>query len=584
MSETTLAQNLKATEIHENNKKIKTEKRLLGRLKETQKEKDVMNEILTRDSLGQLYLSLNQYGLFFEQYERIPPYSEEFDRKTTLLWLDKNRRFAYLLGEFHLHSEALLRFKMIYKVVVKTNNPSLFYALSDIANSYYGVRNYDSAEYWYKRAIDLARTNKKYSGHLLSAYNNLGAFYLRVGEFDKSKSIFEEGINEYEDIQFKTRDDSIHAALLYGNLGTAYCDIGDLEIGMEMLLTDINLSAKTKLFGSRVRAINRLVEFAISLDYDYNLNILGLLDTVRQDIPKLKISERAGVLLDMYENYVNYYKMKGDYKSMASIQQDYLRLMKTQKKESQEVQTNIRLAFFRHSVDKLNKTARLELRSKEQRIARLNYQKKYMTSMIVYSIITLVVIIVFVAFVVIQKRKRNKAYIVTLRYKNELERQRAELNMLEKENLERDLNYKSRDLTDLALHFKQTDDLLNRVQKSLKKIQKNRDNQDKVNEGISVVLRTITRNLNMNKTDIVLRSNIDEFNNRFLETLKTKFPGLTNSEIQLCGMLRLRMSNKEIAAIRGSSYESVRVSRYRLRKKLNLSSDENISDFLSQLK
>ena len=65
--------------------------------------------------------------------------------------------------------------------------------------------------------------------------------------------------------------------------------------------------------------------------------------------------------------------------------------------------------------------------------------------------------------------------------------------------------------------------------------------------------------------------------------LDEKFPELTNIERKVCAMLKLGMSSKNIAAITMTQSESVDITRSRLRKKLNLTRDENLTGFLNRL-
>ena len=79
----------------------------------------------------------------------------------------------------------------------------------------------------------------------------------------------------------------------------------------------------------------------------------------------------------------------------------------------------------------------------------------------------------------------------------------------------------------------------------------------------------------------------NEFEQRFENTFDTfykklldRFPTLTPTERKLCALLRLGLTSKEIAILTFQNPQSVDVGRYRLRKKLELSTDENITDFL----
>lgn len=67
----------------------------------------------------------------------------------------------------------------------------------------------------------------------------------------------------------------------------------------------------------------------------------------------------------------------------------------------------------------------------------------------------------------------------------------------------------------------------------------------------------------------------------FNRNLTEKHPNLTPSEIKLCGFIRLGMANKEIASVLNQTPDSIKTSRYRLRKKLELDG-ENLETYIAQ--
>lgn len=66
----------------------------------------------------------------------------------------------------------------------------------------------------------------------------------------------------------------------------------------------------------------------------------------------------------------------------------------------------------------------------------------------------------------------------------------------------------------------------------------------------------------------------------FLDNLLKAHPHLTPAEIKLCVLLRLNLRTKEIAALLYQSYDSVRVSRSRLREKLGLDVSDKLNAYL----
>ncbi|HNT94017.1 MAG TPA: hypothetical protein PLK17_03530 [Bacteroidales bacterium] len=68
----------------------------------------------------------------------------------------------------------------------------------------------------------------------------------------------------------------------------------------------------------------------------------------------------------------------------------------------------------------------------------------------------------------------------------------------------------------------------------------------------------------------------------FFSRLKKKYPSLTPNDLRLCSYLRMNFTTKEIANLSNISTRSVEIARYRLRTKLNLSHDVNLTEFLIQ--
>ena len=65
--------------------------------------------------------------------------------------------------------------------------------------------------------------------------------------------------------------------------------------------------------------------------------------------------------------------------------------------------------------------------------------------------------------------------------------------------------------------------------------------------------------------------------------LKKKFPGLTPNEQKLCAYLTLNLSTKEIAQLMNITVRGVEISRYRLRKKLEVPTGMHLFNFLDEV-
>lgn len=64
----------------------------------------------------------------------------------------------------------------------------------------------------------------------------------------------------------------------------------------------------------------------------------------------------------------------------------------------------------------------------------------------------------------------------------------------------------------------------------------------------------------------------------FFEQLKTQYPQLSQSELRLCSLMKLNLSLLEISNLLNIAAESVRKARYRMYKKMDLASDQELAD------
>ena len=79
------------------------------------------------------------------------------------------------------------------------------------------------------------------------------------------------------------------------------------------------------------------------------------------------------------------------------------------------------------------------------------------------------------------------------------------------------------------------------------------------------------------------RKREEKVNTEFYHNLIRQFPTLTKSEVDLCGLLKLNLSNKEISALKNVSPDSVKMARNRLRKKIGIQPEEDIYAFISKI-
>jgi len=81
----------------------------------------------------------------------------------------------------------------------------------------------------------------------------------------------------------------------------------------------------------------------------------------------------------------------------------------------------------------------------------------------------------------------------------------------------------------------------------------------------------------------LFETSFNETHESFFKKLKVGHPYLVPNDLKLCAYLRMNMSSKEMASLLNISVRGVEIRRYRLRKKLEVSHDKNLVEFLMEL-
>jgi len=157
---------------------------------------------------------------------------------------------------------------------------------------------------------------------------------------------------------------------------------------------------------------------------------------------------------------------------------------------------------------------------------------------------------------------------------NELNQLQVKQQFIQDKNqfLEDQFSQKKKELANTLLHLNKNIELLIEVKDQL-----GRSSQS---NSFKELIRRIDENLTDEDSWQLLEEAFNNVDQEFLSKLKTEFTELSPSELKLCVYLRLNLSTKEIATLLNITPKSVEIKRYRLRKKLNLGSEDHLQDFI----
>lgn len=154
-----------------------------------------------------------------------------------------------------------------------------------------------------------------------------------------------------------------------------------------------------------------------------------------------------------------------------------------------------------------------------------------------------------------------------------------EVIRLRNEKLREEMKQKDKELANSTMQMIQRSKSLSSIKKNLHKLSREIDD-DLITNHINSMVRKINREMDTEQQWEVFEKHFESVHEEFLKRLKEEYSDLTPREMKLCAYLRLNISSKEIATLMNISTRGVEISRYRLRKKLRLEHDTNLTEFI----
>lgn len=183
-----------------------------------------------------------------------------------------------------------------------------------------------------------------------------------------------------------------------------------------------------------------------------------------------------------------------------------------------------------------------------------------------------------------EQRKKFEEEQRRLQYLHQLEIEKSENEIIRLKNikLQTEVEHNNAVLASNTMNLLQKRELLNKIKDEILAIQEETE-PEKRTKNIRRIIKIINEQLEMNDDWERFSLYFDKSNNDFLKKLKENFPSLTPADLKLCAYLRLNLSTKAIADLLNLSIRGVESSRYRLRKKLSISNEVSLSDYLGSI-
>ncbi len=202
-------------------------------------------------------------------------------------------------------------------------------------------------------------------------------------------------------------------------------------------------------------------------------------------------------------------------------------------------------------------------------------------------ILTVLSVKLFLLRMEISKRKERLKHLKAYRQKENDYIQQAALSekkiiKLRNDKLKSDMIHRDKELANQTMDLIHKNKFLAKIKEDIEKI-KNLSSDESLRGKISSVIVKIEKDVDHNKQWEVFETAFDEVHEDFLNRLKSRFPTLTPKELRLCAYLRMNISTKEIAPLMNISIRGVEICRYRVRKKLKIDRDTNLTSLIIDL-
>lgn len=428
--------------------------------------------------------------------------------------------------------------------------------LSSIGSSYNELLKFDLSLQYQLQSLKLAEEAKD-SSIIANTLTNIGTVYFLMNEIEKSKKYTLASIRIYQKLNQKYFLSTVY-------LNMAQNLIQQLKFDSANILLE---QTKDLLIDYPEQESEIFYHYQKGQYEEYKKNYLQSINHYRKAylLSKKYDSEK-------YKLHASY-KLEDIYASIQRYDSAYYYL-----KISKQLSDSV---FSKESDEKIAEMEiKYQVEKKEIEIENLEKQtlldkKLKMALLILITVIILSSTLIIISYVL--RRKKTKQLYET---EKKLMATEIEKNHVIQQKMSEDLEYKTRQLTTHALNMMQKNKLLQEVNKSIAEIIRKPDDLD---DNFRILKRQINKSIRADKDWDVFKMYFEQINKSFFIRLKEINPNLSAHDLKLSALIKLNLNIKESAAVLNLSPNSIKSARYKLRKRLFLKPEDDLSDFIQNI-
>jgi tetratricopeptide (TPR) repeat protein len=444
-------------------------------------------------------------------------------------------------------------------------NPGKAKVYNNIGKLYFNRMELKKAEDLFLKAIQI---NKELNirPELFINYNNLAGVYKLKNDTKKALDYALIALN-----QLDPEKDHYDLALVYSNIGNLYQDLGNHPVSLSYYEKAIEIQESQSFQIALIRTY-----LSVSSAYQVMNNVDSAESYIRKSLILAEKIGNPSQTLVVLQDAARFFHETGQYKLSSTYYADY----KSLNDSLESLNSLTRIEQIQAVYEVINKEKDNQILQQKINLQQLAIQRQ---RIILLAVSVIFILLAYFFFSLLRNRKRERANNEALTQKSEALHQREKEMLLEKEySLELELDYKNRQLTSHALNLARNNELIQKTSEELKLILLGMSARDKErSKRIRNLLSTLQQYSTGNDWE-EFRLYFQEVHQSFEKNLAAAFPDLSPNDKKICALLKLGLSTKDIASITFRELRSVESARNRLRKKLGITTDVNITNFLSQ--
>jgi len=162
----------------------------------------------------------------------------------------------------------------------------------------------------------------------------------------------------------------------------------------------------------------------------------------------------------------------------------------------------------------------------------------------------------------------------------ELKVEMEERSRVELEKSEQQIDHLRRELLTKTLHLSEKQSIMDSIQDNLQSLSSEIPPESR--GSIRKLLRYLKSHMTVKQDWQDFELWFTEVHSGFYEDLRTNHPNLSENELKVCALLRLNLVTKDVAKVMNIQTASINIYRHRIRKKINLQSEDNLATYLAQ--